>query len=158
MIMGRLRCDFTAVIDLQVAAPPNIRKSNMNKISATGRLAADAEVRFTSGGDPVASFRLASDVGFGEKKSTNWFACQIWGKRGEALAPHLIKGSPVTVFGTLTLREWTTKEGAKQLSPDVRVDEIELQGGKKESAPAPRNAQGAQPRQSEGFDSEDIPF
>ena len=45
----------------------------MNKITATGRIAADAEVRFTPSGDPVASFRIASDVGFGDKKTTNWF-------------------------------------------------------------------------------------
>lgn len=105
----------------------------MNKITATGRLAADAELRFTQGGDPICNFRLASDVGFGDKKTTNWFSCQIWGKRGEAIAPHLTKGQQVTVFGTLSLREWTNKEGAKQLSPDVRIDEVELQGGKRQS-------------------------
>ncbi|ABR91441.1 single-strand DNA-binding protein [Janthinobacterium sp. Marseille] len=108
----------------------------MNKIAATGRVVADAELRFTAAGDPIASFRLASDVGFGDKKTTNWFACQIWGKRGEALAPHLTKGQQVTVFGQLTLREWTNKDGVKAISPDIRVDEIELQGGKQSTAPA----------------------
>lgn len=106
----------------------------MNKISATGRVVADAEVRYTPGGDAIASFRVASDVGYGERKSTNWFSCQIWGKRGEAIAQHLTKGQQVTVFGTLTLREWTNKDGVKAVSPDIRVDEIELQGGKREDA------------------------
>jgi single-strand DNA-binding protein len=107
----------------------------MNKIAATGRVVADAEVRFTPGGDAIANFRLASDVGFGEKKTTNWFNCQIWGKRGEALAPHLTKGQQLTVFGQLTLREWTNKEGVKAISPDIRIDEVELQGGKQGNAP-----------------------
>ena len=131
----------------------------MNKITATGRIAADAEVRFTPSGDPVASFRIASDVGFGDKKTTNWFSCQVWGKRGESLAPHLIKGTPVTVFGALTLREWNDKEGQKRLSPDIRIDEIELQGGKKDSEPSQpqRNAQGA-PKSSIGDMDDDIPF
>ncbi|WP_136420327.1 single-stranded DNA-binding protein [Herbaspirillum sp. ST 5-3] len=106
----------------------------MNKITATGRVVADAEVRFTPSGDAIANFRLASDVGYGDKKTTNWFNCQIWGKRGEALAPHLTKGQQVTAFGTLVLREWTNKEGVKQLSPDIRIDEIELQGGKREES------------------------
>jgi single-strand DNA-binding protein len=128
----------------------------MNKITFTGRLAADAETRFTPGGDAIANFRVASDVGFGEKKTTNWFNCQIWGKRGEALAPHLTKGQQVTVFGTLTLREWTNKEGAKQTSPDVRVDEIELQGGKREDA-APRTKPGRMAEQGLD-DGEPIPF
>ena len=133
----------------------------MNKITATGRIAADAEVRFTPSGDPVASFRIASDVGFGDKKTTNWFSCQVWGKRGESLAPHLIKGTPVTVFGALTLREWNDKEGQKRLSPDIRIDEIELQGGKKDSEPSqpsnPRNAQGA-PKASISDMDDDITF
>ena len=133
----------------------------MNKITATGRIAADAEVRFTPSGDPVASFRIASDVGFGDKKTTNWFSCQVWGKRGESLAPHLIKGTPVTVFGALTLREWNDKAGQKRLSPDIRIDEIELQGGKKDSEPSqpsnPRNAQGA-PKASISDMDDDIPF
>ena len=133
----------------------------MNKITATGRIAADAEVRFTPSGDPVASFRIASDVGFGDKKTTNWFSCQVWGKRGESLAPHLIKGTPVTVFGALTLREWNDKEGQMRLSPDIRIDEIELQGGKKDSEPSqpsnPRNAQGA-PKASISDMDDDIPF
>lgn len=104
----------------------------MNKISATGRLAADAEVKYLPQGDALCNFRVASDVGFGDKKTTNWFNCAIFGKRGEALAPHLQKGQQVTVFGTLTLREWEDKEGAKRLSPDIRIDEIELQGGKRD--------------------------
>lgn len=135
----------------------------MNKISATGRVVADAEVRFTPGGDAIANFRVASDVGYGDKKTTNWFYCQIWGKRGEAIAPHLLKGQQVTVFGTLQLREWTNKEGAKQLSPDIRVDEIELQGGKKESAgeaPVARSRPAAAQKLStpDDFQDTDIPF
>lgn len=128
----------------------------MNKISATGRLAADAEVRFTPGGDAIANFRVASDVGYGDKKTTNWFSCQIWGKRGEAIAPHLTKGQQVTVFGSLVLREWTNKDGAKQLSPDIRVDEIDLQGSKQGAAqPAKQPAGISTP---EKFNDLDIPF
>ena len=112
----------------------------MNKISAVGRLAADAETRFLPNGDALCSFRVASDVGYGDKKTTNWFTCTIFGKRGEALAPHLTKGQQVTVFGTLTLREWNDKDGAKRMSPEIRVDEIALQGGKREGAPAGRAA------------------
>ena len=135
----------------------------MNKISAAGRVVADAEVRFTKFGDPIASFRLASDVGFGDNKTTNWFNCQIWGKRAESLAPHLTKGSQVTVFGTLKLREWEDKEGQKKLSPDISVDELAFQGGKRdsESTPSqkPANSSKSAPKNS-GFDDIDgeIPF
>ena len=136
----------------------------MNKITADGRIVADAEVRYTQGGDPICGFRMASDVGFGDKKTTNWFSCTIWGKRGESVAPYLVKGTPVTVYGTLTLREWTNKEGIKQLSPDIRIDEITMHGNRDSGAQnANRAPQQSQPRPQaaqtatdDDFDS--IPF
>lgn len=140
----------------------------MNKISATGRLAADSELRFTQDGKPVISFRLASGVGFGDKKTTNWFNCTGFGKRWEGLANHLSKGSQVTVFGTLTMREWKTKEGEMRLSPDINLDDISLQGGKQEGKmpdwkepalkpPVERNAQGGT-RAPAGDFIDEIPF
>lgn len=132
----------------------------MNKVTATGRLAADSELRFTPNGDAILNFRLASDVGFGDKKTTNWFACSLFGKRGEALQPHLLKGQQVTVFGTLTLREWTGKDGNKQISPDVRIDEVELQGTAKSGGPQ-RNGSQQQDQEfstPEKFVDSDVPF
>jgi single-strand DNA-binding protein len=130
----------------------------MNKISFAGRLAADAETRFTPGGDAICNFRVASDVGYGDKKTTNWFACSIFGKRGEALAQYLTKGQQVTVFGQLTLREWQNKDGAKQISPDIRIDEIELQGGKQQQGEAaPRQQRAPQPT-ADAFGDSYIPF
>ena len=65
----------------------------------------------------------------------------------------------LTVFGTLTMREWVNKDGIKQLSPDIRIDEIELQGGKLEAKPAQTNAKTAQKYKSDFSDMEsDIPF
>lgn len=111
----------------------------MNRITLTGRLAADPELRHAAS-TAVLNFRVASDVGFGERKTTNWFACAVFGKRAEGLAAHLKKGQEVTVFGTLTLREYTNRDGVKQISPDVAVDEIQLHGGRQQgqqqSAPA----------------------
>ena len=104
----------------------------MNSITFDGRLAADSELRYTPGGDAVLSFRVASDIGFGDKKTTNWFACTIFGKRAEALKDYLAKGQQVTVYGQLTLREWEDKQGVKKLSPDVRISELSLQGGKRD--------------------------
>lgn len=100
-----------------------------NSITAAGRLTADSEIRYTNSGEPVLGFTVASDVGFGDKKVTNFFRCTIWGKRGESLVQHLKKGQQVTIFGLLSLREFESN-GVKRLSPDVRVNEIALQGGK----------------------------
>lgn len=122
----------------------------MNKISFDGRLTKDAEQKFLPSGDAILSFSVASDVGFGEKKTTNFFNCAVFGKRAESLAPYLKKGLPVTVYGTLSLREF----GEKRLSPDVRVDDISMHGSKQESSqPEPPRRQ---PPKDEDMDS--IPF
>lgn len=142
----------------------------MNSITFDGRLAADAELRYTPGGDAILSFRVASDIGFGERKTTNWFSCQVWGKRGETLKEYLTKGQQVTVYGQLTLREWEDKEGTKRLSPDVRVNELSLQGGKREGgdsappanhsreAPPPQRRQESNPPPRMDDMDDDIPF
>lgn len=128
----------------------------MNIITIAGRLGKDAEQRFTPNGKAVTSFSVADDQG--KDKPTLWWNCQMWGERGEKLSPYLLKGSQVTVSGTVSEREY---EGKKYY--DVRVNDIALQGGKPDGqpAPAPRQQQRAPaPANHGGFEDmdEDIPF
>jgi single-strand DNA-binding protein len=102
----------------------------MNTLMATGRLAADAEVRTTTTGTAVCQFKLANDVGYGNNKKTNWLKCTIWGKRAESgLVQYLVKGQQVTIVGELSTDEWTDKDGNKRTDMAVRVADLEL-GGK----------------------------
>jgi single-strand DNA-binding protein len=48
----------------------------------------------------------------------------LWGKRGDALAQYLTKGSNVTVNGEFSLTEY---QGKPQLN--LRANEVSLQGG-----------------------------
>lgn len=139
----------------------------MNSITFDGRVVADAELRYTPAGDAVLSFRVASDIGFGERKTTNWFSCSVFGKRGETLQQYMKKGQQVTVYGQLTLREWEDKQGAKRLSPDVRVNDVTLQGGKREDgdgggyskdAPPPRRQESKPAPAPAHDDDDDISF
>lgn len=108
----------------------------MNNITIAGQLGKDAEVKFLSNGDPVASFSVADSQG--KDKPTIWWNCSLFGKRAESLAQYLTKGQSVTVSGNVTEREWTDKDGQKRKSMDVRVVDVALQGGKREeSAPRP---------------------
>lgn len=132
----------------------------MNNITIVGRLAADIEVKYLPSGEALGNFTVASDVGFGDKKTTNWFRCTLFGKRVDAISQFLSKGQQVTVFGQLTLREWLDKNGVKQLSPDIRVNDIALQGGKQSDAAPAQRQQGkpVAPQQGGSFDDSDIPF
>jgi single-strand DNA-binding protein len=113
-----------------------------NNISIIGRLARDGEAKFLPNGTALFEFTVADSQGFGDKKTTNWFKCQLWGKQAEGgVTQYLVKGAQVAIFGELTIREFTNKEGAKQLSPEVRVNKIELLGGKQEGQDQPKPQQ-----------------
>lgn len=102
----------------------------MNVWSFTGNLGGDAETRFTSGGDAVTSFSIAVKSGYGEKATTVWAKCAIFGKRGESVSQYLTKGTQVGVSGELSMREWEDKEGGKRTSLEVRVNDVTLLGSK----------------------------
>ena len=130
----------------------------MNSWSFTGHIGEDCNTRFTQSGDSVVSFSVGVKSGFGEKTSTTWAKCAMFGKRGEAVAQYLKKGTLVAIVGEVNNREYQDKEGQKRYSLDVRVNDLTLLGGKKYSEPAPqRNAQGA-PKASIGDMDDDIAF
>ena len=140
----------------------------MNSWNFTGNLGNDCEQRYTQSGDAVVSFSVGVKAGFGDKASTTWAKCAMFGKRGEAVAPYLKKGTLVGVVGEVNNREYQDKDGQKRYSLDVRVNDLTLLGGKSDRSesnapsqpadkPQQRNAQGAQ---GGAFDdmSDDIPF
>jgi single-strand DNA-binding protein len=121
----------------------------MNFISISGSLGKDSERRALGDGTPVLSFSVADSQG--KDKPTIWWACALYGKRADALQQYLTKGQSVTVVGTVSEREWTDKEGMKRKSMDVRVNDIALQGGKREGGNQPKGG-----KQESSF--EDIDF
>jgi single stranded DNA-binding protein len=59
---------------------------SVNKVILVGRLGKDPETRFTSGGQAVCNFSMATDETFkdrnGERqKRTEWHRIVLWGKR-----------------------------------------------------------------------------
>ena len=138
----------------------------MNLLIATGNIGKDAEQRFTPSGDSIVSFSLPVKSGYGEKAKTSWVRCTMFGKRGDSVLPYLKKGSLVGVSGEFSMNEWTNKEGQKVSTPECRVSELTLLGGRSEGASA-APAEKTQPRPaqtpaagSSGFDDmeSDIPF
>lgn len=109
----------------------------MNIFTATGRLGNDAEVRYIPSGAGICSFSLAVDSGFGDRKTTLWLRCNIWGKQAEGQLPqYLLKGKQVAVSGELSEREWTGKDGEPRKSLELRVASIDLIGSRGDSAAA----------------------
>ncbi len=134
----------------------------MNSLTITGNLGKDAEMRALNDGTPVLSFSVADNQG--KDKPSIWWNCSLFGKRADSLQQYLFKGLQVTVIGTVSEREWTDKEGNKRKSMDVRVNDIALQGGRREEGERQPSRAARQPQRSapagggfEDMDS-DVPF
>ncbi len=137
---------------------------SVNKVILVGNLGKDAELRYTAGGSPVATVRLATTDRFKDKDGqwqdqTEWHSVVIWGKTAESLAEYLRKGKQIYVEGRLQTRSWDDREGKKRYTTEVKADKIVLLGGRspgteREEPPAP-----AEPaRDTPEVTDDDIPF
>jgi single-strand DNA-binding protein len=126
----------------------------MKAITIAGK---SAELRSTGNGDKVASFSLAVDDGFGDKKRTLWFDCSIWGKRAETLAPMLTKGGKVCVSGDFSTREHDGKTYLTVRAAEVTLMSARQEGQRQERREEPQGSRyGAGGRPDD--DSDSIPF
>lgn len=129
----------------------------MNSITIAGTLGRDCELKTLNNGESVASFSVADSAG--RDKPTIWWACELWGKRASALSQYLTKGQAVAVSGTITENEWSDKDGNKRKTMKIRVNDVALQGGRKESSEPEEYRQPAAKKPEPLFDdSEDVPF
>ena len=107
---------------------------NVNKVILVGNLGHEPELRYTAKGNPVTSFSLATSRGMkntegGMQEKTYWHRATVWGKKAEACAKYLTKGSSVYLEGELQFRDWTDKEGVQRKSAEVLVDDVRFLGG-----------------------------
>lgn len=104
-------------------------------VTIVGNVSQDAEVRRTPNGDAVATWSIASNQG--KDKPAVFLRCTLWGKRADSALPsYITKGTPMTVIGTLAQNKYKDKQtGEEKSSFEVKVQEIVLQGGKREEAP-----------------------
>lgn len=119
----------------------------MNSWNFTGNLGGDAETRFTPAGDAIVSFSVGVKSGYGEKASTTWARCSMFGKRGQAVADYLLKGQLVGVVGELSAREWEDKQGQKRTSLEVRVNDLTLLGKRNDGERPAQPTSSQQPAQ-----------
>ena len=63
-----------------------------NQISVAGNVGGTPELKAMQGGDMVLSFSLADNQKIKGEEKVQWFRCALFGKRAEALAPHIKSG------------------------------------------------------------------
>lgn len=151
------------------ASDERIIEMSINRVSITGNLTRDPELRVTAGGTQVLSFGVAVNDRRRNPQTGEWedypnfVDCTMFGTRAEAVSRFLAKGNKVAIEGKLRYSSWE-KDGQRRSKLEVIVDEIEFmsqrQGG---AAPAaapvatPAPAPAAAPPSVDLYD-EDIPF
>ena len=123
----------------------------MNRVTLLGRLGKDPETRTSQAGKAVTKFSLATDRGWGEKKTTDWHACVCFDKTAEIAAKFLAKGRQVAVEGCVSYRKWDKDDGTTANITEILVDRLELISDRGAAA-APAE------EKREPIAAEDLPF
>jgi single-strand DNA-binding protein len=153
---------------------------SVNKAILVGRLGRDPETRYTSGGQAVANFTLATDESYkdrtGERqKRTEWHRIVLWGKLAEIAQQYLKKGMLIYIEGRIQTRQWEDKrDGQKRTTTEIVGNVMRMLTSRAEgaaaaaggtpvrSADADIDAAGPMPDESAApgpeISDEDIPF
>ena len=134
--------------------------ASLNRVMVIGNLGSDPEMRFTPNGNPVTSFRIATNRTYispegDRKEETEWFTIVTWSRLAENCNNFLTKGQRVYAEGRLHTRNWESQDGLKHSRSEIianRVIFLDRRG----TAPLPEE------KFDEGFTGElepqDIPF
>ena len=114
----------------------------VNKVILIGNLGRDPEIRYTTGGQAVANFTIATSDSYtnkeGEKQeNTEWHRIVAWGRLAEICGEYLTKGRMVYIEGSLRTRSWEDKEGNTRWTTEVVARSMEMLGsaGSRQESP-----------------------
>lgn len=94
-----------------------------------GRVGADPELRYTSSGDTVTTFSVATtgkwvDSNGESNEKVSWHKVTAWKKLAELANEYLRKGRLVFIQGEIVNNSWTNKQGQKQYSTEIHAKRI----------------------------------
>ena len=113
----------------------------LNVVAIMGRLVADPELRTTTQGTNVCSFRIACERSYfkpGEQRQADFVDIVAWGKTAEFICKFFHKGSMIAVDGSLQTRNYQDKQGNKRTAVEVVASNISFAGAKAADKPAAR--------------------
>ena len=100
----------------------------LNKIFLMGRLVADPELKQTTTGLPVATFRIAVDRDRKNKETgereADFVTIVAWRATAEFVSRYFTKGRMAIVEGRLQIRPYTDRDGNKRSATEVVADNI----------------------------------
>ena len=126
--------------------------ASVNKVILVGNLGRDPEIKVFPSGDQVANVTIATtdkwkDKQTGEpKEHTEWHRLVFNGRLAEIAGQYLRKGSQIYVEGSIRTRKWTDQQsGQDRYSTEIRVDQMQMLGGKGDGQQSPTTAPAHKP-------------
>ena len=110
--------------------------TTLNKAMILGRLGRDPEIRYTSGGSPVANISVATNSRSKDKSGnwqdvTEWHRVVLFNKNAEVAEKYLKKGGAVYIEGRIQTNSWVDQQsGQKRFSTEIIADQMKMMGGK----------------------------
>src|SRR3990170_3552042 len=103
----------------------------LNRVMLLGNLGADPELRQTNSGQAVLNMRLATSESYLDRNKvrqerTDWHNVVLWGRRAEALAKFLTKGTRLFVEGGLRTSSYQDRDGNKRWKTEVVASNVIL--------------------------------
>ena len=104
---------------------------SINRVVISGNLTRDGELR-QAGETPVLALGVAVNERRKNRQSGEWedranfFDVSLFGRRAEALAQYMTKGTKVAVEGRLRYESWEDKDGGRRSRVGIVADEVEF--------------------------------
>ncbi|MFH1699842.1 MAG: single-stranded DNA-binding protein [Candidatus Zixiibacteriota bacterium] len=137
--------------------------ASVNKAILIGNLGADPELRYTSSGQAVVNFNIATTEKWKDKdgqmqESTEWHRIILWKRQAEIAKEYLKKGSPVYIEGRIQTRNYEDKDGIKRYITEIVGQRMQFLGSR--GAVSENDPSEPPPAPPANMDSEDddLPF
>lgn len=114
----------------------------LNVVAIMGRLVADPELRTTTQGQSVCSFRIACDRSYvqqGQERQADFIDIVAWRQQADFVSKYFQRGSLIAVEGSLQTRNYQDKNGNNRTAVEVVANNISFAGAKRQdgqSAPS----------------------
>ena len=109
----------------------------MNVVAIMGRLVADPELRTTTQGNSVCSFRIACDRSYvqqGQERQADFIDIVAWRQQAEFVSKYFQKGSMIAIDGSLQTRQYQDKNGNNRTAVEVVANNISFAGAKRQDS------------------------
>lgn len=112
------------------------------------RIGKDAELKYTTSGTAILEINAVYDIGFGDKKESQWIRLSMFGQRAEKLVSHFTKGAQIVIHADeIKARPYMNNSQQAACSLEGKLIEFQFAGSGQKQAPQQRQ-QPMQPQQA----------